>query len=61
MFLFLETAVHRSTETFLGVHVYDYACFVHVLGHLLMKLSLAALQLLIFSAWLISISLNKSN
>jgi len=50
MFLFLETAVHRSTETFSGVHVYDCACFAHTFGHLLLKLSLGALQLLIFSA-----------
>jgi len=49
--LFLETAVHRSTGTFLGVHDYDCACFVHTFEHLLLKVSLAALQLLIFSAW----------
>jgi hypothetical protein len=49
--LFLETAVLWSTETFSGVHVYDCACFVHTFAHLLLKVSLAALQLFIFSAW----------
>jgi hypothetical protein len=49
--LFLETAVLGSTETFLGVLVYDCPCFVGTFGHLLLKVGLAALQLLIFSAW----------